>query len=74
MKTKLPLTSKNLIRLLVALIVILSLTAGYYHSLWKTERKKYKRLEDMYVRVRGELGREETQRLIDLSHEKEADF
>jgi hypothetical protein len=59
-------------RLLVLIIIASSLIAGYYAALYQTENKKYRRLEDMYVRVRGQLGREETQRLIDLSHEQES--
>lgn len=56
---------------MLALIVLLALAAGYYHSSWEAEQKKYARLEDRYVRVRNILGREETQRLIDLSRELE---
>ncbi len=69
--TKKPFSDKNLIRFLLVLVIVLSLVAGYYHATWQTEQKKYARLEDLYVRVRGELGREETQRLIDLSREQE---
>lgn len=61
------LDQKNLTRLLVFLSVALALMAGYYHASLESQVKKYQRLEDMYVRVRGQLGREETQRLIDLS-------
>ncbi len=60
-----------LIRLLLGLCIVLSLLAGYYHASLGTQQKKYARLEDMYVRVRNELGREETQRLIDQSKQKE---
>ncbi len=63
-----PLTSQNIIRALVVLVVILSLAAGYYHSSYLAEIKKYNRLEDMYVRVRGVLGRNKTQQLIDFSY------
>lgn len=45
--------------------------AGYYHAILKQEQKKYARIEDFYVRVRSQLGREETQRLIDLSRYSE---
>ncbi len=65
------LSQKNTTRFLLALCIVLSLLAGYYHGSLETQQKKYQRLEDMYVRVRGELGREETQRLIDVSREKE---
>jgi len=60
---------KTLTRILIGLIFILSLLAGFYQSSLLLERKKYLRLEDKYVRVRNELGREETQRLINKSHQ-----
>jgi len=69
MKLKKPISDKNLIRLLLLIIVALALTAGYYQSALELEQKKYKKLENMYVRVRAMLGRKETQRLIDLSYE-----
>jgi hypothetical protein len=62
-------SSKNWLRFMVLLCVVLALAAGYYHSMYLNENKKYLKLEDMYVRVRSELGREETQRLIDQSYE-----
>jgi hypothetical protein len=67
-----PFSRRLVMRLLVLIIIASSLIAGYYAALYQTENKKYRRLEDMYVRVRGQLGREETQRLIDLSHEQES--
>lgn len=66
-----PIADKWVIRILLSLVIILSLMAGFYHAALKAENKKYLKLEDLYVRVRSELGREETQRLIDLSREKE---
>lgn len=65
------LSEKWITRFLLFLVVALSLMAGYYHAALVAEQKRYARLEDLYVRVRAELGREETQRLIDLSREKE---
>jgi len=62
------LSEKNLIRSLLVLIVLLALGAGYYHAKFEAEKLKYLRLEDKFVRVRGQLGREETQRLIDDSY------
>jgi len=47
--------------------VIFSLAAGYYQTSLALEQRRYLRLEDMYVRVRAELGVGETQRLIDQS-------
>ena len=62
-----PIADVWIIRILLILVVLFALLAGYYHAALQAEQKKYFRLEDLYVRVRGELGREETQRLIDLS-------
>lgn len=70
-KHKKPLDDRWIIRSLLIVVIILSLMAGYYHAVLVSEQKKYLRLEDLYVRVRDELGREETQRLIDLSRENE---
>lgn len=56
-------------RILAALVVILALAAGYYQVLYEGERIKYLRLEDKFVRVRQQLGREETQRLIEGSYQ-----
>ena len=60
-----------IIRFLLLIVIILAYIAGYYHAALGVERKKYLRLEDLYVRVRTELGRDATQYLIDLSREKE---
>lgn len=62
------LSQKNLTRILWILVVILALTAGYFQVKYEAEKLKYLRLEDKFVRVRGQLGREETQRLIDDSY------
>lgn len=66
-----PFGERWVILILLSATIILSLMAGYYHATLVAEQKKYLRLEDLYVRVREELGREETQRLIDISREKE---
>ncbi len=62
------LSEKNLIRILLLVIILLALAAGFYHAKYEGEKLKYLRLEDKFVRVRGQLGREETQRLIDDSY------
>lgn len=62
------LSDQQLIRILLALIVVLALAAGYYQVKYEGESLKYLRLEDKFVRVRGQLGRDETQRLIDESY------
>jgi hypothetical protein len=66
-----PVSDKWIIRILLLLVILLSLSTGFYHSLLKAGNKKYLKLEDLYVRVRSELGRKETQRLIDLSRIKQ---
>ena len=68
-KKQAPFSKKNLSRVLVLLVIILSLIAGYFEALNNATQKKYDNVEDMYVRVRNQLGRQETQRLIDLSYE-----
>lgn len=65
----LPLSDKTVFRILVFVVLILSITTGLYAEKLRQQQKLYDRVEDMFVRVRGELGREETQRLIDQSYE-----
>lgn len=67
-KHQLP-SSKWLLLLFVILTIVFSLVAGWHHQQYVAERKRYLRLEDMFVRVRSELGREQTQELIDRSYE-----
>ncbi|MBP7842733.1 hypothetical protein KA017_01880 [Candidatus Woesebacteria bacterium] len=66
-----PIDDKWIIRILLMLTIVLAITAGYYNAALISEQKKYLKLEDMYVRVRTELGRDATQNLIDISREKE---
>lgn len=66
---RLPIKTKNLIRLLVSIIVVLAFLAGYYQTALKLEKKKYAQIEDKYVRVRQMLGRDKTQELIDQSYQ-----
>lgn len=66
--TPIPFKTKNLIRLLVTIIVVLIFLVSYFQSQWRLERRRYNNLEDKFVRVRMMLGREETQRLIDESY------
>ena len=63
-----PVSDKNVIRFLLALVIVLAVAAGYFQVLYKQERKRYLKLEDRYVRVRGQLGREKMQELIDKSY------
>lgn len=64
-----PWPSTHIIRALIGLLIAISLVAGYYHASLAAERKKYAKLEDNYVRIRDQIGRDEAQRLIDLSHQ-----
>lgn len=61
-------TPKSIAQILLILTIVLALIAGLYQELYRLENKKYDKLEDMYVRVRDQLGRVETQRLIDQSY------
>jgi DNA-binding LytR/AlgR family response regulator len=65
------LSEKNVIRILISVVVLLALAAGYYQVKYEGENIKYLRLEDKYVRVRQQLGRDEMQRLIDVSYEEQ---
>jgi hypothetical protein len=65
-----PFSQITVTRVLLLTVIFLAFATGYYAALYQVEQRKYRRLEDMYVRVRGQLGREETQRLIDLSYEQ----
>ncbi len=63
-----PLSSQNVTRVLVVLVVILALAAGLFENAYTLQKKQYQSLEDKYVRVRSQLGREEMQKLIDQSY------
>ena len=63
-----PFSSKFVLQVALGVIIFLSYLAGYYHAVYKSENLKYRRLEDKYVRVRGELGIEKTQELIEASY------
>jgi hypothetical protein len=56
---------------MVVLIVVLALTAGLFENAYTSQKKKYQSLEDKYVRVRSQIGREEMQKLIDQSYKNE---
>ncbi|MCA9372770.1 hypothetical protein KC921_01575 [Candidatus Woesebacteria bacterium] len=61
-------SEKMLLRIGIVLIIALAIIAGLYGELYRLEKKRYARVEDLFVRVRSQLGREETQRLIDRSY------
>lgn len=63
-------SSKIIIRFLLLSTIVFALLMGLFQELYRQESKKYLKLEDMFVRVRTQLGREETQRLIDQSYNK----
>jgi hypothetical protein len=50
-KSTLPVSQKNLIRILVVLCVILSLLGGFFHAQRKTSDRKYKLLQDRYSKL-----------------------
>lgn len=61
---------KAMVRFLTAVVVVLAFVAGYYQTALSIERQRFARYEDMFVRVRSQLGREEMQRLIDQSYKE----
>lgn len=63
------LSDKTITRLLLALVIVLSLVSGMLGEELRQKTLQYNRLEDMFVRVRSQLGRTEMQRLIDQSYE-----
>lgn len=65
----LSLSDKSLFRILITLVIVLSISTGMYAEKLRQQQLLYDRVEDMFVRVRSELGRNETQRLIDQSYE-----
>ena len=66
----LELSYKTLFRILMGCIIGLALASGLFAEELRQERKRYDRIEDKYVRVRDQLGRPETQRLLDQSYLK----
>lgn len=61
-------SSKNITRFLLLTTIVFALLMGLFQELYRQENKKYLKLENLFVRVRTQLGREETQRLIDQSY------
>lgn len=59
---------KNITRFLLLTTIVFALLMGLFQELYRQENKKYLKLENLFVRVRTQLGREETQRLIDQSY------
>ena len=56
-------------RIAFILVVILALAAGFYQSAYKTEIKKYNRLEDFYVRLEMMIGEDQAEQLIENSYQ-----
>ena len=69
LKHKKPFSDQAVLRFLLVLVLVLAILAGYYQVISKQERKRYLRLEDKYVRVRNQLGREKMQLLINQSYD-----
>ena len=57
---------------LLTAVVILAITAGYFHQLYLLENKRYKKIEDQFVRVRSQLGKDKTNQLIEESYQIQA--
>lgn len=56
-------------RIAFILVVALALAAGFFQSAYKTEIKKYNRLEDKYVRLEMMVGEEKAEELIENSYQ-----
>lgn len=68
-KISLEISDKTIIRLLIILVIVLSISSGMLAEELRQQQKLYDKVEDMFVRVRTQLGRDQTQRLIDQSYE-----
>ncbi|MCA9369186.1 MAG: hypothetical protein H6773_01490 [Pseudomonadales bacterium] len=69
MSQSLEISDKTIIRILLALVITLAILSGLLAEELRQQKQLYSKVEDMFVRVRAELGRNETQRLIDQSYE-----
>ena len=47
-----PVKTKNIIRILIAVIIILAFLAGFYHSAWQTEQRKTEHLEQQLEEIK----------------------
>ena len=56
-------------RIAFILVVLLALAAGFFQAAYKTEIKKYNRLEDLYVRLEMMIGEKKAEQLIDDSYQ-----
>lgn len=65
-----PVSIKVVLVVLVGLVVVLALAAGYYEAALRAAEKKYLRLEDKYIRVQNQLGKDTLQDLIQKSYEE----
>jgi hypothetical protein len=61
-------STKNLTRVLWLAIITLALAAGFLQSALEVQERKYKALEDRYVRLRYMVGSDKAQQLIQESY------
>lgn len=66
-----PLSTKFMIVALLLALIVVSFLAGFYQVSWQASEKRYKRIENLYVRLRNELGVDEVKRLIEQSQQNE---
>ena len=52
MVDQIPIKTKNIIRILIAVIIILAFLAGFYQSAWQTEQKKSNYLEQQLEEIK----------------------
>ena len=63
------LNQKTFNRIMFVLLVLLALAVGYFQSALETHERKYKRLEDQYVRLEMMVGASESAQLIKDSYQ-----
>lgn len=56
-------------RIIFILLIFLALALGYFQSALKTQERKYKNLEDRYVRLEMMIGASESAQLIKDSYQ-----
>jgi hypothetical protein len=63
------LKQKNFNRIIFILLIFLALALGYFQSSLETQERKYKYLEDRYVRLEMMIGATESAQLIEDSYQ-----
>lgn len=62
--TQRPFSPSTVIRVLALFLVVLALTAGYYHAAYQTEQRNYAQLKVRYQVLEQTLGIEQTKQVL----------